>query len=109
MDLALTPAQQELQARVRSFVVEVLQPLEGPFEARGGRLEPDELAEIKRRAIAANLHGGSFPVEVGGQGWTALEGVLVHEQLGQVTGGLWGFIPGAYNALIHCDAEQRRR
>jgi acyl-CoA dehydrogenase len=109
VDLALTPAQQELQARVRSFVVEVLQPLEGPFEARGGRLEPDELAEIKRRAIAANLHGGSFPVEVGGQGWTALEGVLVHEQLGQVTGGLWGFIPGAYNALIHCDAEQRRR
>ena len=109
MDLALTPAQQELQARVRSFVVEVLQPLEGPFEASGGRLEPDELADLKRRAMAANLHGGSFPVEVGGQGWTALEQVLVHEQLGQVTGGLWGFIPGAYNALIHCDAEQRRR
>ena len=109
MDLALTPAQEELQARVRSFVVEVLQPLEGPFEARGGHLEPDELADLKRRAIAANLHGGSFPVELGGQGWTALEGVLVHEQLGQVTGGLWGFIPGAYNALIHCDPEQRRR
>ena len=109
MDLALTPAQEELQARVRSFVVEVLQPLEGPFEARGGHLEPDELADLKRRAIAANLHGGSFPVELGGQGWTALEGVIVHEQLGQVTGGLWGFIPGAYNALIHCDPEQRRR
>jgi alkylation response protein AidB-like acyl-CoA dehydrogenase len=109
VDLALTPAQQELQARVRSFVVEVLQPLEGPFEARGGRLEPNELADLKRRAIAANLHGGSFPVEAGGQGWTELEGVLVHEQLGQVTGGLWGFIPGAYNALIHCDTDQRRR
>ena len=26
-----------------------------------------------------------------------------------MTGGLWGFIPGAYNALIHCDADQRRR
>ena len=38
-----------------------------------------------------------------------LEQVLVHEQLGQVTGGLWSYIPGAYNALIHCDAEQRRR
>ena len=38
-----------------------------------------------------------------------LEQVLVHEQLGQATGGLWSFIPGAYNALIHCDAEQRRR
>jgi alkylation response protein AidB-like acyl-CoA dehydrogenase len=38
-----------------------------------------------------------------------LEQVLVHEQLGQATGGLWSFIPGAYNALIHCDPEQRRR
>ena len=35
--------------------------------------------------------------------------MLVHEQLGQVTGGLWGFIPGAYNALMHCSPEQRRR
>jgi alkylation response protein AidB-like acyl-CoA dehydrogenase len=109
VDLALTPDQQELQARTRSFVVDVLQPLEGPFEARGGRLEPDEVADLKRRAMAVNLHGGSFPIELGGQGWTALEQVLVHEQLGQVTGGLWGFIPGAYNALVHCDAEQRRR
>ena len=35
--------------------------------------------------------------------------MLVHEQFGQVTGGLWGLIPGAYNALIHADDEQRRR
>ena len=39
----------------------------------------------------------------------ALDQVIVHEQLGQVTGGLWWFIPGAYNALVHCDADQRRR
>ena len=38
-----------------------------------------------------------------------LEQVLVHEQLGQSTGGLWSFIPGAYNALLHCDDDQRRR
>jgi alkylation response protein AidB-like acyl-CoA dehydrogenase len=38
-----------------------------------------------------------------------LEQVIVHEQLGQATGGLWSFIPGAYNALIHCSAEQRTR
>ncbi|MEJ7696131.1 MAG: acyl-CoA dehydrogenase family protein [Candidatus Limnocylindrales bacterium] len=30
-----------------------------------------------------------------------LEQVLVHEQLGQGTGGLWSYIPGAYNAIIH--------
>ena len=38
-----------------------------------------------------------------------MEQVLVHEQLGQATGGLWSFIPGAYNALVHCTPEQRRR
>ena len=109
MDLARTPAQQELQERARRFVVEVLQPLENPFEAAHGVLAEAAIADVKRRAIEARLHGGSFPVELGGQGWSALDQVLVHEQLGQVTGGLWGYIPGAYNALVHCDAEQRRR
>ena len=109
MDLALTPAQLELQARARAFVVDVLQPLEVDFERSGGRLDPAVERDLKRRAIAANLHGGSFPAELGGQGWSALDQVLVHEQFGQVTGGLWGLIPGAYNALIHADDEQRRR
>ena len=53
---------------------------------------------VKPGAIEAGLHGGSFPKQLGGQGWTLLEQVLVHEQLGQLTGGLWGLIPGGYNA-----------
>src|SRR3954453_10583966 len=108
MDLTLTPPQQELRDRARRYVVEHLQPLEGQFE-REGRLPDDVTADLKRVAIDLRLHGGSLPVEVGGQGWTALEQVLVHEQLGQATGGLWSFIPGAYNALVHADADQRRR
>ena len=109
MDLTLSPAQLELQARARAFAREVLQPLEVTFETNGGRLEPAAVRDVKRRAIAANLHGGSFPVSLGGQGWGALDQVVVQEQLGQVTGGLWGLIPGAYNALIHCDPGQRAR
>ena len=38
-----------------------------------------------------------------------MEQVIVHEQFGQVTGGLWSYMPGAYNVLVHCDPEQRRR
>jgi acyl-CoA dehydrogenase len=109
VDLALTPGQQELQARTRTYVVEHLQPLEAEFERAGGRLPAGRRDELKRAAIAARLHGGSLPPEVGGQGWSVLEQVLVHEQLGQATGGLWSFIPGAYNALIHADAAQRTR
>ena len=109
MDLTLTPAQLELQARARTYVTDVLQPLESEFERLGGRVPRDLGNPARRAAIEARLNGGSLPVEFGGQGWTAMEQVLVHEQLGQVTGGLWSYIPGAYNVLIHCDAEQRAR
>jgi acyl-CoA dehydrogenase len=109
VDLSLTPAQLELQARARAYVADHLQPLEGEFERAGGRLPAATSDELKRAAIDARLQGGSFPPELGGQGWSALEQVLVHEQLGQATGGLWSFIPGAYNALIHADVAQRRR
>jgi acyl-CoA dehydrogenase len=109
MDLTLSDAQLELQARARAFVREVLQPVELEFERSGGRLPGEVRARVRDASVAAGLVGGSLPVEVGGLGWTMLEQVLVHEQLGQATGGLWSYIPGAYNALIHCSPEQRRR
>lgn len=109
MDLTLTADQVALQARARAFVREHLQPREAEFERAGGQVPREWGNEIRRAAIAANLHGGSFPRALGGQGWTVLEQVLVHEQFGQSTGGLWSFVPGAYNALIHCTLDQRRR
>jgi len=109
MDLALTPAQEQLRETARRFVVEVLQPHEIELERAGGRLPPGLGAELRRRAIEAGLAGGELPVEVGGKGWSVLEQVLVHEQYGQVTGGLWSFVPGAYEVLTHADADQRRR
>jgi alkylation response protein AidB-like acyl-CoA dehydrogenase len=109
VDLTLSPDQLALQERARRFAREVLQPLEVGFETADGRIDPDVARDVKARAIDAHLHGGSFPTSLGGQGWTLVEQVLVHEQLGQVTGGLWGLIPGGYNALIHCDDAQRRR
>ena len=109
MDLTLSASQLELQDRARTFVRDVLQPVELEFERAGGRLPAGERARIRDASIAAGLVGGSLPREVGGQGWSVLDQVLVHEQLGQSTGGLWSFIPGAYNALIHCSPEQRTR
>ena len=109
MDFTLTPDQAKLRDRARELVRTTLQPLEAEFERNRGQLGAETIAAIKARAIELRLHGGSLPREVGGQGWSSIEQVLVHEQLGQVTGGLWGFIPGAYNALMHCSPEQRRR
>jgi acyl-CoA dehydrogenase len=109
MDLTLSPAELELQARARAYVRDVLQPLEADFERAGGRLSRRQGGEVRVAAIEARLHGGSLPREVGGQGWSVLEQVIVHEQLGQSTGGLWSYIPGAYNALVHATPEQRAR
>lgn len=108
MDLTLTPAQLELRARARRFVRDVLQPLEATFEADGA-LSESTLRDVRRAALDARLQGGSLPAAVGGQGWTVLEQVLVHEQFGQVTGGLWSLVPGAYNVLAGADTPQRRR
>jgi alkylation response protein AidB-like acyl-CoA dehydrogenase len=109
MDLSLSREQSELRERARRFTHDVLLPLEVELERAGGRLPSGTRAAIRSAAVAARLHGGTFPIALGGQGWTNLEGVLVHEQLGQSTGGLWSYIPGAYNALTHADDAQRRR
>jgi alkylation response protein AidB-like acyl-CoA dehydrogenase len=109
VDFALSPDQRALGDRVRRFVTEVLQPREVEFERAGGRVPREWGNAIRKAALEANLQGGSFPKELGGQGWTALEQVVVQEQLGQATGGLWSFIPGAYNALRHATPEQRKR
>jgi alkylation response protein AidB-like acyl-CoA dehydrogenase len=104
-----TAAQIELRDRARAFVRDVLQPREVEFERANGRVPREWGTPIRKAAIEAGLHGGSFPKALGGQGWNALEQVLVHEQFGQATGGLWSYVPGAYNVLIHADEAQRRR
>ena len=109
MDFSLTPGQLELKARARVFVHEVLQPREVEFERANGRVPRDWGNPIRKAATEARLQGGSLPRELGGQGWTVMEQVIVHEQLGQSTGGLWSYVPGAYNVLVHADPEQRRR
>jgi acyl-CoA dehydrogenase len=109
MDPTLTPAELDVQSRARMFVRDHLRPVEVEFERAGGRLPADARASIREASIQAGLVGGSLPRAVGGHGWSMTEQVLAHEQFGQSTGGLWSFIPGAYNALIHCDADQRRR
>jgi acyl-CoA dehydrogenase len=109
VDLELTRAQAALRHTARRFVVEVLQPLEQELERSGGRLPPEVGADLRRQAIEAGLAGGELPVEVGGKGWSVFEQVLVHEQYGQATGGLWSFVPGAYDVLVHASPEQRRR
>jgi acyl-CoA dehydrogenase len=102
----LTPEQLELQQRARTFVENVLMPLEEEAERRGGRLPEDTVQAIRREAIATRLQGGRHAPEHGGQGWSMLEWFLVNEQFGRVTNGLHWHVPNAYNVLTQGTPEQ---
>jgi acyl-CoA dehydrogenase len=78
----------EIQERARRFVDEELIPLEVEAEMHGGRIA-DELREKHRRmAIDLGLYAMNMPRELGGQGMTTLQQVLVSEQIGRVTNAL---------------------
>jgi alkylation response protein AidB-like acyl-CoA dehydrogenase len=95
--------------RARAFVDEVLIPREVDAERRGGRISEEEIAEIRREALARGLAGGRHAVEHGGQGWTATEWFLVEEQIGRSTNGLSWHMPSAYNVLAGGSPEQIER
>ncbi len=105
----LSPELLELQQRARTFVEDMLMPLELEAEERGGALPEQTVDAIKREAIAARLNGGRFGRELGGQGWSMLEWFLVNEQFGRVTNGLHWHVPNAYNVLMQGSREQIER
>jgi len=96
----------EIQARARSFVEEVLMPLEEEAEAAGGRLPDEVIGRIKAAAIEAGLAGGLHSPEAGGQGWTRTEWVLVEEQYGRSTNAINWHVPNAYNVWEHASEAQ---
>jgi acyl-CoA dehydrogenase len=105
----LTDDQLALQLRARSFVEQVLLPLELPAEAADGRLPAETVAEIQRQAVTWRMHGGRIPVALGGQGWSMLEWFLVNEQFGRVTNGLHWHVPSVYNVWLEGTPEQLER
>jgi alkylation response protein AidB-like acyl-CoA dehydrogenase len=97
---------EELEARARGFVEEVLIPLEVKAERAGGKLPDADVARIRDEALARRLSGGSHAAEHGGQGWTTTEWFLVEEQFGRSTNALSWHVPTAYNVLASGTPEQ---
>src|SRR3954466_6141096 len=90
--------------RAKAFVDEILIPRE--VDAELGRITPDDVALIKREALARRISGGLHAAEHGGQGWTHEEWFLVEEQFGRSTNALSWHVPTAYNVLAHGSAAQ---
>ena len=77
----------QLQERARTFADELI-PYETEAELNGGDLPKDVVAAHKARAMELGLYATNIPVELGGQGCTSLQQVLVQEQVGRVTNAL---------------------
>ncbi|MGH9170948.1 MAG: acyl-CoA dehydrogenase family protein [Acidimicrobiales bacterium] len=83
----LSPQDLELQDKARAFVDELI-PYEAEAEMNEGRL-PEGLAEkYARRGRELGLVATNMPTELGGGGCTALQQVLVQEQVGRATNAL---------------------
>ncbi len=67
---------------------ESLIPHEVEAELAGGQLPKEVTAEHQDRAIELGLYATNIPKSAGGPGCTALQQVLVQEQVGRVTNGL---------------------
>ena len=110
----LADEDREIQERARRFVDEELIPHEVEAEMNGGRIS-DELRERHHRlAIELGLFAMNMPKELGGQGMTTLQQVLVSEQIGRVTNGLgwcvhtppqWARAVVSKEQLEHCTTE----
>jgi acyl-CoA dehydrogenase len=109
MDFALTAAQEDLRRRAAEFVDVDCIPHEVEAELGGGRLPAETTARIARRARELRLVGGTHPVEVGGLGLTHVEQVVIHEELGRCTNGVWWCVGGGYNVLSLGTPEQIER
>ena len=83
----LSEQDRQIQARARAFADELI-PCEDEAERSGGQLPVDLTAAHAKRARELGLHSTNMPKELGGGGCTALQQVLVQEQMGRVTNAL---------------------
>jgi acyl-CoA dehydrogenase len=109
VDFDLTPAQRELRDRAAGYVDDVLVPLEVEAELADGALPEETVARVRKEARERGLDAGNHPVELGGRGWSNLEQVVVHEELGRNTNAIWWHMGGAYNVLSRGTPEQIQR
>ncbi len=83
----LSAADLDLQERARGFAGELI-PYEEKAELNGGELPPGVTTAQAKRARELGLYATNMPAELGGGGCSALQQVLVQEQMGRVTNAL---------------------
>ena len=88
MDIRLTREDLELRDRARSFTERVLIPLELECEEHDG-LGAESSANAKQAVLDAAFNAINHARDDGGQGFDLFQQILIEEQWGKATGGLW--------------------
>jgi alkylation response protein AidB-like acyl-CoA dehydrogenase len=83
----LTDEDQDIRRRARAFVDDLVQ-YEVETELAGGVLQAGLSEKLHRAALDSGLYATNMPTSVGGPGFTALQQVLVQEQVGRITNGV---------------------
>lgn len=107
MEFGYTRRLQELKERAAGLAQKIA-PYEEHCEFRGG-LSADELAALRQEVISFGLQAVNMPREWGGAGLSVLEQVVVQEELGKLTNGLWELAWRPASPLAACTPAQRER
>ena len=108
MEFAYTPEQVELQERAAAFTA-VLMEHELEVESAGGSMALETQRALTQGAVDAGLWAMNMPREWGGAGLTAVEQMIVQEQIGKATNCLWDFVWYPANVLARCTPAQREK
>jgi acyl-CoA dehydrogenase len=107
MDFGCSPRLIEVKERAAALT-ERLMACEQDCETHGG-LSPECLAELRRAVRGSGLQAINMPAQWGGAGLSVLEQVIVGQELGKLTNGLWDVLWRPANALLAGTAAQRER
>jgi acyl-CoA dehydrogenase len=108
MEFAYTAGLLELKKRAQDLARQLMS-YEDECE-REGRLSEQSRQEVKEIALHSGLASMNAPVELGGAGLSWLEQVVVEEELGKLTNGLWAAVWRPTAAALHAsNPEQRER
>ena len=94
------------QARARAFAETWLHPHEIACDER--TLSKKTLAEIKKNVLRYKLNGVNHTKEDGGHGYTPLQQIMICEQLGRATNGMWTVCWKASTPLKYGTEKQRK-
>ena len=107
MDIELSNSDRDVQVRAREMVEKHFYPYELELEANA-TLPNATIEKIKQGVRDYGFNGWNHTKEDGGAGLSTMQKVLLHEELGKVTGVLWTLCFGASLPLKHGTEQQRR-